>query len=153
MAASGVALRHIDVSEFVKANGFHEGFDEVRKCYIIDEDKLCDELESLMGAGGIVLDTHSMIDYFPERWFDLVVVLTSDNTVLYDRLAKRGYDQNKVSENVQCEIMQVVRAEAQQSYPAEIVQILKSDTLDELETNVANMKAWVAAWIRDNSQL
>jgi broad-specificity NMP kinase len=36
-----------------------------------------------------------------------VVVLTTDNTILYDRLVKRGYSQHKVEENVQCEIMQV----------------------------------------------
>lgn len=36
-----------------------------------------------------------------------VVVLTSDNTVLYDRLIKRGYNNAKVQENIQCEIMRV----------------------------------------------
>ena len=36
-----------------------------------------------------------------------VVVLTSDNTILFDRLVKRGYKTNKVQENVECEIMRV----------------------------------------------
>ena len=145
-------FRHIDVSNFVKENAFHEGYDDVRKCHIIDEDKVCDELEELMSAGGIILDTHAMIDFFPERWFDLVVVLATDNTVLFDRLAKRGYDAKKVSENVECEIMQVVRTEAQSSYAAEMVQILKSDTIEELEMNVRNMSAWVNAWVANNPQ-
>ena len=34
------------------------------------------------------MDFHSC-DFFPERWFDLVIVLQTDNTVLYDRLDKR----------------------------------------------------------------
>ena len=55
-------------------------------------------------------------DFFPERWFDLVLVLTCDNTALYDRLVERGYAAKKLEENVQCEIMQVVLQEAKESY-------------------------------------
>lgn len=44
-----------------------------------------------MSAGGVVLDMHSMIGFFPERWFDLVLVLRTDNSILYSRLEKRGY--------------------------------------------------------------
>ena len=50
------------------------------------------------------------------RWFDLVVVLTTDNSILYDRLQGRGYRPEKVQENVQCEIMNVVVEEARSSY-------------------------------------
>jgi adenylate kinase len=35
-----------------------------------------------------VVDFHGS-EMFPERWFDLVVVLRTDNDVLYDRLEKR----------------------------------------------------------------
>ena len=51
--------------------------------------QLCDELEEAMSEGGVILDTHSCIDYFPERWFDLVVVLRTDNSALYARLESR----------------------------------------------------------------
>lgn len=50
------------------------------------------------------------------RWFDLVVVLQTDNTVLYERLEKRGYAAPKIQENVQCEIMMVLLEEARDSY-------------------------------------
>lgn len=88
------------------------------------------------------------------RWFDLVAVLQTDNSILYERLAARGYpqvtavcmvlwslrvasrvrkkarthrsgfpdrpalhsSQAKISENVQCEIMNVVVEEARASY-------------------------------------
>ena len=42
-----------------------------------------------MSKGGAVVDHHSC-DFFPERWFDLVVVLQADNSVLYDRLTDRS---------------------------------------------------------------
>jgi adenylate kinase len=50
--------------------------------------QVVDELEPSMGPGGNVVDFHSC-DLFPERWFDLVLVLRTNNTVLYDRLEKR----------------------------------------------------------------
>ena len=49
---------------------------------------MIDELEDSMAGGGNVVDYHSC-DFFPERWFDAVFVLRTDNTILYDRLAKR----------------------------------------------------------------
>lgn len=50
--------------------------------------QLCDELEEEMSAGGVILEYHAC-DFFPERWFDLVVVLQTDNSVLHDRLTAR----------------------------------------------------------------
>lgn len=50
--------------------------------------QVCDELEDLMEEGGNIVDYHGC-DFFPERWFDQVVVLQTDNTVLYDRLSRR----------------------------------------------------------------
>lgn len=50
------------------------------------------------------------------RWFDFVVVLSTDNTVLFQRLEARGYPQQKIQENVQCEIMHVSIEEAREAY-------------------------------------
>jgi adenylate kinase len=46
----------------------------------------------------------------------LVVVLQTDNSVLYERLEQRGYPAAKISENVECEIMMVLLQEAHDSY-------------------------------------
>lgn len=50
--------------------------------------QVCDELEDMMEEGGIIVDYHGC-DFFPERWFDRVVVLQTENSILYDRLSKR----------------------------------------------------------------
>jgi len=89
------------------------------------------------------VDTHSLIDYFPERWFSLVVCLQTDNTVLFDRLVKRGYSEAKVSENVECEIMHVCADEAAESYDAAIVQFLPSNTPEDMESNAARILQWL----------
>jgi len=41
-----------------------------------------------MAQGGNVVDYHSC-DFFPERWFQLVIVLRTDNGVLFSRLEGR----------------------------------------------------------------
>ena len=53
---------------------------------------------------------------FPERWFDLVLVLRCNNTILYDRLQSRQYSGRKLEENVQAEIFQTILDEAKESY-------------------------------------
>ena len=50
--------------------------------------QICDALEDQLNVGGNIVDFHSC-DFFPERCFDLVIVLQTDNTILYDRLEKR----------------------------------------------------------------
>lgn len=50
--------------------------------------QVCDALEDIMTAGANIVDHHGC-DFFPERWFDLVVVLQADNTILWERLEKR----------------------------------------------------------------
>ena len=85
----------------VKREHFSSGWDEEFQCMIVDENaedqvglvthlhlQLLDYLEPIMSEGGIVLEHHT-VDFFPERWFDLVLVLRCDNTLLYDRLVDR----------------------------------------------------------------
>ena len=50
--------------------------------------QVIDELEEVMGEKRNVVEYHGC-DFFPERWFDAVIVLRTDNTLLYDRLLKR----------------------------------------------------------------
>eukprot|EP01026_Neomeris_dumetosa_P060399 TRINITY_DN5695_c0_g2_i1.p3 TRINITY_DN5695_c0_g2~~TRINITY_DN5695_c0_g2_i1.p3 ORF type:complete len:206 (-),score=12.98 TRINITY_DN5695_c0_g2_i1:228-764(-) len=140
-----IDLQHLNVSEIVKEGELYQGWDEEFDCSIFDEDKVCDALEDKLEQGGYVVDFHTC-DFFPERWFDLVIVLITDNTVLYDRLEARLYSQKKIQENVECEIMQVIVSEAQDSYPEEIVQVLKNDTPQEMESNVHRIIEWNQQW-------
>ena len=50
--------------------------------------QVIDELEDQMSEGGNIVDYHGC-DFFPERWFDIVFVLQTNNTILYERLEKR----------------------------------------------------------------
>ena len=50
--------------------------------------QVLDELEDQIAEGGNIIDYHGC-DFFPERFFDIVFVLRTNNTLLYDRLAAR----------------------------------------------------------------
>ena len=52
-----------------------------------------------------------------------------------------------MSENVQCEIMEVVAEEVRESYRAEITHHLASNSLEDLEVNVQR----VASWLQENA--
>jgi adenylate kinase len=45
-------------------------------------------MEDMMRDGGNLVDYHKR-DFFPERWFDYVAVLQTNNSVLYDRVTNR----------------------------------------------------------------
>ena len=97
---------------------------------------ICDELEPLMSAdGGVILEFHSC-DFFPERWFELVVLLRCNNTQLFDRLQERGYNQKKIDENIECEIFGELKDEVENSYKPEIVLELQSNQVDDMQTNL-----------------
>lgn len=152
LAQSG-RLEHINVGDLVKSRHLHEGYDEEHQAFVLDEDAVVDALEGRLGSkrGGALVDHHGC-DFFPERWFDLVVVLSADTSTLWDRLEARKYPRSKVQENVECEIMRVVEEEARESYADEIVQVLESNSLEQMESNVDRILAWIDAWETDRAQ-
>ncbi|TVU39455.1 hypothetical protein EJB05_12875, partial [Eragrostis curvula] len=154
LLAESAGLRHVNIGDLVREKNLHDGWDEDLQCHVINEDLVnlrlrphplppprdpdplvCDELEDMMEEGGILVDYHGC-DFFPERWFDLVVVLQTDNSILHDRLTSRGYMGAKLTNNIECEIFQVLLEEARESYKEEIVMPLRSDNVEDISRNV-----------------
>lgn len=129
----------------VDVKSLHDGWDADLECHVINEDLVCDELEDMMEEGGILVDYHGC-DFFPERWFDLVVVLQTDNSILHDRLTGRGYMGSKLANNIECEIFQVLLEEARESYREDIVMPLRSDNVEDISRNVGALTDWVNNW-------
>ncbi|CAG8585284.1 9068_t:CDS:2 [Ambispora gerdemannii] len=145
LAAQDAGLSYINVGTLVKERLLHEGYDEDYQSYILDDDKVIDEMEEQMSKGGNIVDFHSC-ELFPERWFDLILVLRTDNTILYDRLVARNYPQNKITENIECEIFQVVLEEARESYAPEKVVELQSNSVDDMDSNASRIEKWIEDW-------
>lgn len=89
LLAEQTNLHHFSINDIVKERNCYEGYDEEFKSYVVDDDKLLDSIENEIKEGGKVIDWH-VCDIFPESWIDLVVVLRTNNTTLYDRLTQRS---------------------------------------------------------------
>ncbi|XP_070164289.1 adenylate kinase isoenzyme 6 isoform X1 [Polyergus mexicanus] len=151
MLSEKTELEWLDVSKLAIENECVTEYDNVYHCNMLDEEKLLDGMENLMNEGGKIVDYHS-VDFFPERWFDIVLVLRTDNTILYDRLKERGYCGKKLEDNITCEIFQTILEEARSSYRKEIVHELMSNTLDQVTDNVNRICQWLEQWKIDNQQ-
>ena len=145
LVAQAPAMRHVELGALVKDRQMHQGWDEEYETYILDEERILDELEEMQEPGGLIVDFHGA-ELFPERWFDLVLVLRVGTETLYDRLTARGYPEPKLQENLQCEIMQVVLEEAREAYAAEVVVELRNESEADLESMLARVAAWRDAW-------
>ncbi|KAF3925621.1 hypothetical protein ABW21_db0206325 [Orbilia brochopaga] len=151
MLAEATGLKHLSVNQVAKDNNCYDSYDEELKSWEVDEDKLLDAIEDDVKKGGHIIDWH-VCDVFPKSWVDLVVVLRTDNTILYDRLKARGYSDNKIEENIDAEIMQVILDEARDAYDQEIVIELRSDENEDVESNVDRIAAWIVQWRKDNQE-
>eukprot|EP01064_Diplonema_japonicum_P028338 TRINITY_DN4327_c0_g1_i1.p1 TRINITY_DN4327_c0_g1~~TRINITY_DN4327_c0_g1_i1.p1 ORF type:complete len:178 (+),score=36.97 TRINITY_DN4327_c0_g1_i1:249-782(+) len=143
--AECTGLAHVNVGDVVKEHGFVEGKDEEFDTLIPDEDALLDHLEDIMVEGGKVVDYHSS-ELFPERWFQLVIVLRCETTHLFDRLVARGYSDKKREENLECEIIGICNEEARESYKQEIVHEMPSNSIEDQDAIIEK----VEQWCRDN---
>ena len=107
--------------------------------------QLLDSIEDEVQQGGCIIDWHAC-DPFPKTWIDLVVVLRTDSTTLYDRLKARQYPDGKLQENMDAEIMEVLLQEARNSYDEEMVVELRSDKPEDIDGNLKRIEAWIHNW-------
>lgn len=142
-------LDYVDVKDVIKDQKCVIGFDEERHADIVDEDKVVDALEDKLERGNLVIDWH-VCDAFPEQQIDLVVVLRTENSILYDRLKAREYDQAKIIENIDAEIMEVILNDAREQYDEDIIVSLNSNKEEDIEENVDRIIKWYDNWNADH---
>ncbi|KYN01876.1 PREDICTED: adenylate kinase isoenzyme 6 [Cyphomyrmex costatus] len=142
-------LNWVDISKVAIETGCVSEYDEELQCSVLNEDALLQLMEKLMRRGGQIVDYHSA-DLFPESWFDIVFVLRTNNTILYDRLQARGYSKKKLESNIEAEIFEIVIQEARDLFEPELVHELTNDTPDELMNSIDRICQWVEQWKIDN---
>ncbi|KAL8739280.1 MAG: hypothetical protein Q9181_000010 [Wetmoreana brouardii] len=145
LLASTIDLEHLAINRVAKERDCRDEWDEGMKSWIVNEDKLLDAIEDEVKQGGYLIDWHAC-DLFPESWIDLVIVLRSDSATLYDRLKARNYSEQKLQENMDAEIMEVLLTEARDAFASEIVIELQSNTSGDMERNAERIEAWVEHW-------
>ncbi|KAJ5610079.1 Adenylate kinase isoenzyme [Penicillium lagena] len=150
--AQDLGLKHLSINQVAKERDCYETYDDERKSWVVDEDKLLDAIEDEVLQGGYLIDWHAC-DLFPKSWIDLVVVLRCPSTsVLYDRLSSRGYHEAKLQENLDAEIFGVLLEEAREAFEEEIVVELNSEKDDDVDSNCARITTWVDTWKKTQAE-
>jgi adenylate kinase len=99
----------IELNELAKLKGMYSGYDEARKCKIVDVVGLKREVEELSkNRKNLVLESH----YAHDMPCDTVVILRTNPVELRRRLVGKGWTKKKIDENIQAEIMEVCKSEA-----------------------------------------
>ena len=125
-----LGLKYVSVNDIIFENNFIISYDEERDSYIIDEDKARLFIENMLKKeDNIVFDGHVAVHIVPCKYVDLCIVLRCDPYILWDRLLKRGFEEDKVRENVQAEILDVILVEALEKCGDKVVQINTSKNI------------------------
>lgn len=120
----------LDMTQYIKEHDLREEYDAERDTYDVDVDKLNDSLYDL---DDIIFEGH--LAHFMD--VDSIIVLRCSPDVMQSRLKARGYDDGKVRENIEAELLDVILYEAVDSgIPTYCVDTSHSDvtrTADEIE--------------------
>jgi adenylate kinase len=94
------------------------GADEARKTQIADIPRVARRIMKIvMDVNGyIIIDGHYASDLVEAKDLFMAFILRRDPTELQSILRKRGYNPNKVSENVASEILDICLVDALQAY-------------------------------------
>jgi len=107
--ASRLGGLYISVGDLVTKEKLIVETDEKRDTVVADIRKLRNRMRTLVKKtdGDLILDGHYVYDVIPKTIETFVFVLRRDPTRLETILRQRGYDENKVSENLGAEALDV----------------------------------------------
>ncbi|HEB37266.1 MAG TPA: hypothetical protein ENI14_01200 [Thermoplasmatales archaeon] len=127
--------RVINLVKFALENNFVLGYDKERESYIIDMDGLKDKLKrTVLKSEYYILDSHlsHLIDFS-----DKVIVLRCRPDILRKRLKGKGWKKEKIEENVEAEILDIILSEAVEIHG--IRKVFEIDTSDKTVEEVAKI--------------
>ena len=102
----------IDMNEHIRSNGLLGELDAQRDTHEVDLEALNDSLQQYRDDDGLhLMDSH--LSHFMDS--SGIIVLRCSPEVLYKRLEARGYGRDKILENVQSEVLDVILCEATDS--------------------------------------
>ncbi|OFV65562.1 MAG: adenylate kinase [Candidatus Syntrophoarchaeum butanivorans] len=101
----------IHLNEIVKVMGFYSGIDEKRGSLEVEMDELEAYLrEALRDHDEIIVEGH--LAHLLDAGYDIVIVLRCRPSILRDRLRSKGFNEDKVRENLEAEALDVILIEA-----------------------------------------
>jgi len=112
--AKQLKVKYVDVNKIIDKYKLAESYDAARETMVVDERKLAKALVALIRKGtSMIIDSH-MAHEIPAKHVDWCIVTKCDPCVLRKRLERKGYPKEKVQENLDAEILDICRSEAEQ---------------------------------------
>jgi adenylate kinase len=101
--------RLVSVGDLVKDEGLFTSVDRRRDTLVADMDRISECIRGTISSshGSLIVEGHYAVDVVPAESVKLVIILRRDPEELQSILRKRGYEDEKVHENVAAEILDV----------------------------------------------
>lgn len=121
---------HVNLSELALAEGLVTGYDSIRETSIVDLERMTTRLMEIIreGRDPLVIEGHFSQDVVSPERVSNVFVLRRAPWRLKDELESRGYNPEKVKENVEAELLDICLVEAIEAYGKE--KVCELDTTD-----------------------
>ncbi|KAI4840893.1 adenylate kinase-like protein 1 [Plasmodium brasilianum] len=142
---------HVNLSHIIKEERLYEEYDDKLDASIYNEELVNDRLKKLdmEKKGGYIIDFHGVNFVRDKHLIDHIFLLTISTNNLYERLEKRNYRKEKITNNIECEIFQVIKEDILEHFEDETVFTeLENNDLDQYEKNINTIKTWVLSNIR-----
>ncbi len=111
--AKRTGWEYFSLNYIAAQKNLYEGYDCGRGCRIVDIDKLREEVNLLAtDKKNLIIESH----YAHDMPADIVIVLRTDPVILRKRMAEKGFQTEKIAENMEAEMMQIIRDEAVASH-------------------------------------
>lgn len=111
--ASELNFKYLDVNKLIKEENLRDKYDKKTQSYPVDIKKLNKALIKKLSKSTII-DSH-LSHFLPKKYVDLCIVTICEIKELKKRLQKRKYSKNKIKENLEAEIFQVILLEAKKN--------------------------------------
>jgi len=110
--AKKLGWRLVSLNGLAKEKKLYAGYDRSRKSRIVDIKKLRSEVAKISRRErNLILESH----YSHDMPCDVAVILRTSPGELMERMKRAGWNRRKIEENVEAEIMEVVKGEALES--------------------------------------
>lgn len=128
-----LGLLHLDITAHIKNHKLYESYDEELSTYIFSESVVAEHLKKHhSNTHSLIIDTHSpsIVKYFD---FDMIILIRCEIAELRRRLAERGYSKKKITENIDCEIFEVIKDDLDESFAIEPIIVYSSKDKEDDE--------------------
>ncbi|GAW79071.1 adenylate kinase-like protein 1 [Plasmodium gonderi] len=145
---SASQMTHLNLSKVIKEERLYEEFDDQLDASIYSNEMVNEKLEKLkMENGGYIIDFHDVEFIDKKQLIDHIFLLTISTNKLYERLEKRNYTKEKIKNNVECEIFQVIKEDILTYFDdPSIFHELENNDMQQYEKNIHIIKSWILSW-------